>query len=74
MVSAKRSLLPIEYLRTSENPKERLDLLEQVQGKGDWLASVTADTPDGKRELAALKAELDKKILRLLSGYRLSWE
>ncbi len=61
MASPARSLLPIEYLRTSGHPKERLDLLERVQGKSDWLASVVADTPDGKQELTALKTELDKK-------------
>jgi hypothetical protein len=56
-----RSMLPLETIRASDDPLTRLNLLEQVQGSRDWLATVVAESPAERETLLAVKAELDKK-------------
>jgi hypothetical protein len=55
------SWLPLEVMRASEQPLERLNLLEEVQGKQGWLATVVADSAAEVETLHALKATLEKK-------------
>lgn len=53
-------LLPIEHLRANDETLTKLKLMESVQGNRDWLATVSAVTPEERSMLGNIKTELEK--------------
>lgn len=54
-------ILPIHRIDSVENAKEKLSLLDKVQGRSDWLATVTATNLDDYKTLKTIQDGLDNK-------------
>ncbi len=61
MTYAGRSILPVEPIDARDNPLEKLKLIERVQGKRDWLASVYSEEKGNATLLTDLQQSLQQQ-------------